>query len=176
LLHGDRVLLCGPSGGGKSTLGALLCGLTRAQSGLLLQRGLDPQSLGEAGWRRRVASAPQFHQNYVMVGTFAYNLLMGRSWPPTPGDLDEARHLCEELGLGPLVERMPAGLLQQVGEGGWRLSHGEQSRLFLARALLQRADLVVLDESFGALDPENLQRCLEVALRRAPTLVVIAHP
>ena len=90
--------------------------------------------------------------------------------------LEEAEALCRELGLGELVDRMPAGLLQMVGEGGWRLSHGQKSRLFLARALLQPAGLVVLDESFGALDPESLGQALECTLRRASTLLVIAHP
>ncbi len=58
---------------------------------------------------------------------------------------------------------MPAGMLQMVGETGWQLSHGERSRLYIARALLQDAELVVLDESFAALDPENLQRALSSA-------------
>jgi len=84
--------------------------------------------------------------------------------------------LCHELGLGPLVERMPGGLDQMVGETGWQLSQGERSRVFLARALLQRADMVVLDESLAALDPENLRQCLECVIRRAKTLLVVAHP
>jgi ATP-binding cassette subfamily B protein len=63
-----------------------------------------------------------------------------------------------------------------VGETGWQLSHGERSRLFIARALLQSADLVILDESFGALDPATLRQCLLTALDRARTLMVIAHP
>ena len=71
---------------------------------------------------------------------------------------------------------MPSGLMQIVGETGWQLSHGERSRLYLARALLQKAELVVLDESFAALDPETLTQCLRCALSRASTLVVIAHP
>jgi ATP-binding cassette subfamily B protein len=56
------------------------------------------------------------------------------------------------------------------------LSHGERSRLYVARALLQKSEVVVLDESFAALDPENLKRVLQCVLRRAPTLLVIAHP
>ena len=71
---------------------------------------------------------------------------------------------------------MPAGLLQMVGETGWQLSHGERSRLYIARALLQRAELIILDESFAALDPENLRRALTCVLDRASTLLVIAHP
>ena len=65
---------------------------------------------------------------------------------------------------------------QVVGETGWRLSHGERSRLYIARALLQDADLVVLDESFGALDPETMERAFACVVRRARSLLVIAHP
>jgi ABC-type transport system involved in cytochrome bd biosynthesis fused ATPase/permease subunit len=70
---------------------------------------------------------------------------------------------------------MPAGLLQTVGETGWQLSHGERSRLYIARTLLQRADVIILDESFAALDPENLHQALCCVLTRAPTLLVMAH-
>ncbi|MCI0694105.1 ATP-binding cassette domain-containing protein, partial [candidate division KSB1 bacterium] len=88
----------------------------------------------------------------------------------------EAEEICRALGLGELLARMPAGLLQMVGETGWQLSHGERSRMFMARALLQNADLVILDESFGALDPATLRRCLQTAIARSRTLMVIAHP
>lgn len=174
--HGDRLLLEGPSGGGKSTLAALLSGLRTPESGLLLLWGFDRQSVSAEEWRRRVATAPQFHENHVLAETFAFNLLMGRRWPPRAQDTDEATAICRELGLGDLLERMPAGLQQMVGESGWQLSHGERSRLYIARALLQGADLIVLDESFAALDPENLQRAMQCVLTRAPTVLVIAHP
>ena len=173
---GDRLLLQGPSGGGKSTLGALLTGLRAPDSGLLLLGGLDRHTLGGHGWRRRVVGAPQFHENHVLSATFAFNLLMGRTWPARSEDLEEATRVCDELGLGALLERMPAGLMQMVGETGWQLSHGERSRLFIARALLQRVDLIVLDESFAALDPVTLERALRCVLARARTLVVVAHP
>ena len=91
-------------------------------------------------------------------------------------DYKEAEAVCRELGLGELLGRMPGGFEQMVGESGWQLSHGERSRLFIARALLQRADLLVLDESFAALDPENLRLALDCVLKRAPALLVIAHP
>ncbi len=174
--HGDRLLLEGPSGGGKSTLGALLTGLRAPDTGLLLLGGLDRHTLGRHGWRRRVVGAPQFHENHVLSATFAFNLLMGRGWPARPDDLQLASEVCVELGLGALLERMPAGLSQMVGETGWQLSHGERSRLFIARALLQDADLIVLDESFAALDPITLERALRCVLARARTLVVVAHP
>ncbi|MEM7356831.1 MAG: ABC transporter ATP-binding protein, partial [Acidobacteriota bacterium] len=174
--RGDRILLEGPSGGGKSTLAAILTRLRPPDSGLLLLGGLDRHTVGSDVWRQHIVSAPQFHENHVFTETFAFNLLMGRGWPPSPKDMAEATAVCEELGLGELLERMPAGLLQVVGETGWQLSHGERSRLFMARALLQGTEIVILDESFAALDPENFQRALHSALKRAPTLMVIAHP
>jgi ATP-binding cassette subfamily B protein len=173
---GDRLLLEGPSGGGKSTLAAILTGLRNPESGSLLLWGLDRQILGSSEWRRRVVMAPQFQENYVFSETLAFNLLMGRRWPPTQEDLEEADAICRELGLGEVLDRMPSGFQQMLGESGWQLSHGERSRLFIARTLLQNADMIILDESFGALDPENLQRSMQSVLQRAPTLMVIAHP
>lgn len=174
--HGDRLLLAGSSGSGKSTLASLLAGLRTPSNGLLLLHGYDRQTLGPSAWRRRVMLTPQFHENHIFTGTLAFNLLMGRGWPPRPEDLQAAMGICQELGLGELIERMPAGLQQIVGESGWRLSHGERSRVYIARTLLQRADLMILDESFAALDPETMQLTLACVLRRAPTLLVIAHP
>ncbi|MCY1020145.1 ABC transporter ATP-binding protein [Pyxidicoccus sp. MSG2] len=174
--RGEHVLLEGPSGGGKSTLGALLAGLRQPQSGLLLLNGLDRRTLGPDRWRDGVVAAPQFHENHVFSGTLAFNLLMSRTWPPKPEDLELATNVCEELGLGDLLARMPAGIMQIVGETGWQLSHGERSRLFIARALIQQADLLVLDESFAALDPETLRRCYQCVAARVPSLMVIAHP
>jgi ATP-binding cassette subfamily B protein len=174
--QGDRLLLEGSSGSGKSTLAALLTGLRKPESGALLLQGIDRQIIGTDEWRRRVVMAPQFQENHVFSETFAFNLLMGRRWPPHPEDLEAAEAICRELGLDEVLGKMPSGFQQMLGESGWQLSHGERSRLFIARTLLQYADLIILDESFGALDPENLSRSLRTVLERAPTLLVIAHP
>lgn len=174
--RGDRILLEGETGSGKSTLAALLAGLRQPASGFILAAGLDRHTLGESAWRRQVATAPQYHENHILSASLGFNLLLGRRYPHSPQDMEDARQVCLELGLGALLERMPAGLEQIVGETGWRLSQGERSRVFLARALLQDAEIVLLDESLAALDPENLRQCLECVLRRVKTLMVIAHP
>jgi ATP-binding cassette subfamily B protein len=172
---GDRIHLTGASGSGKSTLVSLLTGVRVPTSGLLLLDGLDRATLGSRLWRRRVAGAPQFHENHIFNETLAFNLLMGRRWPANEDDLHWAEIVCRRLGLGPLIDRMPGGLFQVVGEAGWQLSHGERSRVYMARALLQGADLVVLDESFAELDPDNLQRCLPEAADLSKSVLVVAH-
>jgi len=176
ILPGERILLEGPSGGGKSTLASILCGLRSPDSGLVLLRGLDRHTLGQRGWSGAVTVAPQFHENHVLGGTLAFNLLLGRGWPPDESSLAQAEAICRELGLDAVVSRMPAHLNQIVGETGWQLSHGEKSRLYIARTLLQGAEVVILDESFAALDPRTLQLCMQCVLGRERTLVVIAHP
>lgn len=172
---GNRLVLEGASGGGKSTLVSLLVGLREPSSGRLLINGFDRQTLGAEAWRRYVAAAPQFHENHVLAETFAFNLFLGRPGPIGPKELQEAELICAELGLSDLIERMSAGLLQMVGETGWQLSHGERSRLYIARALLQNPELVVLDESFAALDPQNLELAIQCVLKRAKSLLVISH-
>ena len=173
--RGERLVLEGASGGGKSTLVSLLAGVREPNRGCVLIDGFDRATLGAAEWRRRLAAAPQFHENHVLAETFAFNLFLGHPAVLTPDDFEQAQAICEELGLGDLLERMPAGMLQMVGETGWQLSHGERSRLYIARALLQDAGLVVLDESFAALDPENLRRAVQCVIQRSPSLLVIAH-
>jgi ATP-binding cassette subfamily B protein len=173
---GDRILLEGPSGGGKSTLASLLGGLRSPTDGLLLSQGLDRQTIGTSGWHQRVAVAPQFHENYVFNDTMAFNLLTARGWPPRDQDLEEAEELCRQLGLGALLDQMPAGLSEMLGESGWQLSHGERSRLFIARALLQGAELVVIDEALASLDPPILHSTVQVMSNWAQSILVIAHP
>jgi ATP-binding cassette subfamily B protein len=173
--RGDRVLLEGRSGSGKSTLAALACGLRSPSSGLLLLGGFDQHSLRPQRWRERVAAVPQSHENHLLSAPLLFNIGMARTWPLRPGDEEAIEEICRELGLGDLIERMPAGLQQMVGDSGWQLSHGERSRVCVARVLFQRADVRVLDESLAALDPETLDRVLECVLRRSETLVVISH-
>lgn len=172
---GSRYLLEGPSGSGKSTLAAVLAGLARPDTGLVLSGGLDRAALGEAGWRERVVMAPQPHDNYLVGASLAFNLLMGRRWPADPADLAEAESLCRDLGLGDLLDRLPSGLDQVVGETGWQLSQGERARVFLARALLQRPDLVILDESLSALDGESVELVLRTLSSSGRSVLAIAH-
>lgn len=173
---GERIILDGPSGSGKSTVALIMAQLQQPQHGLVLMDGMDVPTWGERSWRSRVTLVPQYHQNHVFTGSFAFNLLMGRGWPPTASDLSRAEEVCGMVGLDRLLTRMPAGLAQMVGETGWKLSDGERGRLFAARALLQEPDVLILDESFGAVDAMTAHKALQAILPAARSVVLIAHP
>lgn len=170
-----KVLMTGGSGSGKSTFGSLLAGRLQPSAGTILSQGIDRYVVGAKGWLREVCYVPQPGINHVLTDTFAFNLLLGRAWPPTAQDLQEAQVVAERLGLGPLIEKMPAGMMQMVGEGGWRLSQGEQARLFLARGILQGARLLVVDELLAPLDPITGLDVLKTVEALPSQLVLIAH-
>ncbi len=181
---GARVVVAGASGAGKSTLASALAGLLPAAGGTVVLTGTAgstalphgrPGSPAAGAWRDRVQLVPQHHENHILLAPLAFNLLFGRRWPPTPDDLAAAEEICADLELGPLLERMPAGLGQHVGETGWRLSQGERARVQLARALLADPDVLLLDEPLGALDPTTARLVLDVVRRRARTVVLISQ-
>jgi ATP-binding cassette subfamily B protein len=176
LEKGERGIIEGPAGSGKSTLGLMLGGLVVPDSGYCRVGGWDRSVVRLEGWRRHVSLMIPFAQNHVLSASLAFNLLMGREWPPTREDLAAAESLCRELGLGELLERMPGGLFEMVGDCGWQLSHGERSRMFVARALLQDAPVAVLDDAFSALDPQTALLVLDCVSRHARTLLLIEAP
>jgi ATP-binding cassette subfamily B protein len=175
LESGARVMLQGSSGSGKSTLGRILAGRLAPGSGSIIHGGLDANVLGPDAWKRRVCYVPQNHLNHVLTETLLFNLLLGRGWPPTPQAMARVHEVIDAAGLTALVERMPAGLQQMVGEGGWRLSQGEQARLFLARGLLQGSNVLVVDEPLAALDAQTAMDVLTTLQRTDGTLVMISH-
>ncbi len=175
LAPGEKTLLTGASGSGKSTLGSLLAGRLKARSGNVLSQGMDRHVLGERAWRRQVCYLPEPGSNHVLTDTFAFNLLLGRSWPPTPEDLEEATEVALQLGLGPLLERMPGGMMQMIGEGGWRLSQGEQARLFLARGILQGSRVLIVDELLAPLDPATRLEVLRALEALPQQLILVDH-
>ncbi|KPA16365.1 ABC transporter, ATP-binding protein [Candidatus Magnetomorum sp. HK-1] len=172
---GDRILLEGPSGGGKSTLSSIISGQRLPDTGLIFLKGYDAKQIGSIRWRRHVVLSPQFHENYLFTTSFAFNLLMGRSWPPKQEDLKDAEKICLNLGLGELLEKMPQGFEQMLGESGWQLSHGEQSRVFIARALLQSSEILIFDESFMPLDSKNFEIVMNCVLENEAGLIIVAH-
>ena len=175
IAQNDRIWVQGPSGGGKSTLSSIISGIRLPDTGMIYFKGRDTRSINPSKWRRTIVLSPQFHENYVFTGSLAFNLLMGQSWPPGKKDLENAEKVCYQLGLGSLLEKMPSGLDQILGESGWQLSHGEQSRIFIARALLQQPDVIIFDESFMPLDSDNFEKAMHYVLDNDSAIIVVAH-
>jgi ATP-binding cassette, subfamily C, bacterial CydCD len=168
---GTHLSVIGPSGSGKSTLFSLLLRFAQPTTGTLRIGETAIDSLDLAAWRRIVAWVPQ--RPHLVRGTLASNLRMGD--PQAPRSL-----LCdaiEVVGLTEVVSQLPAGLETPVGEGGMSLSAGEQHRIALARALVRRPQVLLLDEPGSQLDnatERRLRRALAPHLEQV-TVIEAAH-
>lgn len=163
--------LVGPSGAGKSTVFALLSRFYDADSGSVQVGGTDVRHLPLGELRARVAYVEQ--DAPVLAGTVRQNLLYAN---PDASD-DALEGVLDLANLRAFAEKLPDGLDTEVGDGGTLLSGGERQRIALARMLLRRPRMLLLDEVTSQLDAEN-ERALketvrEVSLRCA--VVVIAH-
>ena len=172
--RGDWIVVEGPSGAGKSTLLATLLGYLPATTGRLAINGVDADALDPASLRRRIAWCPQ--EAHLFDSTIRGNLLLARPRADHPTDAEMFDAL-EAVGLGRLLETLDDGLDTRVGSAGDRLSGGERQRLAVARTLLTRSDVVLLDEPTAHLDAEGADR-LMVDLRHAlrdRIVVLVSH-
>ncbi len=168
---GQRVALVGPSGGGKSTLAAMLARALDPQTGALAIDGLDLRRWKLRELRQTVGLVPQ--ETLLFHDTLAANLRLARR-DASDAELVDA---LESVMLGPFLAGLPDGLGTIIGEHGLRLSGGERQRLALARALLKAPVVHVLDEATSALDPLTERRVLRGYYERAAgrTVILIAH-
>lgn len=168
-LHaGERVAVVGPNGAGKSTLFKIVAGVLRPTEGEVTVYGSRPgghvcigyiPQRAQVDWRFPVTVA-----DVVMMGRIAK---LGLFHWPKKRDWEAVRAALETVGIADLAER-------QIGE----LSGGQQQRMFIARALAQEAELMLMDEPLTGLDApaqEGLLALLEVLQRRGVTLMVATH-
>lgn len=149
LQPGETVALVGPSGGGKTTLANLLLRLAEPTEGTISCAGTDLANVDPRDWRRQIAWVPQ--RPTIFSTSLAENL---RLFNPAASNQDVAVAV-GTAALGELVTSLPDGLETMVGEGGRRLSAGQTQRIALARALLSKAPLLILDEPTAHLDHET---------------------
>jgi ATP-binding cassette subfamily C protein len=168
---GKITVLQGASGSGKTTLIDLLTGLHRASSGRITVDGVPVEQLSIRAWRRMIGYVPQ--ELSLLHGTIRENVALGDA---AIGD-DAIHAALTRAGAEVLVSGPAHGLDADVGEMGTKLSGGQRQRIALARALVLRPKLLILDEVTSALDPETEdQICREVAgLRGDFTIVAITH-
>jgi len=167
---GEHVALVGPTGSGKSTVIRLLCRLYEPQQGRILLDGIDIRQLPIPTLRQRLGVVLQ--DTFLFSGNVADNLRLDGTISDTA-----LQQLCSDLGLNPLLERLPAGLNTELRERGANLSSGERQLLAVARVAIRDPSVLVMDEATAFLDPSTeatLQRDLDRLLRDR-TAIVIAH-
>lgn len=169
---GAAIGICGPTGGGKSTLIDLVAGLLVPTEGRVM---VDGRSIHEdiAAWHRQLGVVSQ--SIFLLDGTVRANIALGFS----PEDVDEER-LLEAVNLAQLnsvIAGLPEGLETVVGERGTRLSGGQRQRVAIARALYRRPDVLLLDEGTSALDNETEEELIAALerLRGKHTIFLVAH-
>ncbi|MGW1162087.1 ABC transporter ATP-binding protein [Streptomyces sp. NPDC002519] len=168
---GRTVALVGSSGAGKSTVAALLPRLYDVDAGAVRVGGIDVRELSAASLRETLGMVTQ--DGHLFHDTVRANLLLARV-DATEDDLWE---VLRRARLDDLVRSLPDGLDTVVGERGYRLSGGERQRMTIARLLLARQRVVILDEATAHLDSTSeaaVQEALAEALQ-GRTAVVIAH-
>ncbi|MFE2608880.1 ABC transporter ATP-binding protein, partial [Streptomyces mirabilis] len=168
---GTRTALVGLSGAGKTTLFSLLQRFYEPTAGTIRIGDQDIAALPRAEVRRRIAYVEQ--DSPVMAGTLRENLLYAAP-SATREQLAEALAVTRLDGL---LARLPQGLDTPVGPRGVTLSGGERQRLAIARALLRRPQVLLLDEATAQLDARNEQALGELVARTAGrcTVLLIAH-
>lgn len=168
---GAAVGLIGPSGAGKSTLVRLLVGATGPMRGSITLGGLDIACWGETYGEPAIGYVPQ--EIELFDDTIAANI--GRFGQAADGEIVRAAQIA---GAHDMIAALPAGYLTRVGEAGLALSGGMRQRIAIARAVLGRPRLVVLDEPSSNLDKagdEALGRCLRHLKAQGTTVIVVSH-
>jgi ATP-binding cassette subfamily C protein len=168
---GSIVGITGPSGAGKTTFADLLVGLYPPQSGAILIGGIALGGPSVTAWRNSVSYVAQ--DPFLFHDTIRRNMLWANPEAAEAALWDVLRL----AGAEDIVRNAPGGLDTVVGERGALLSGGERQRLCLARAMLRRPHLLVLDEATSAIDVEGEHALFERLLRVTPrpTILMIAH-
>jgi ATP-binding cassette subfamily C protein len=164
-------VLKGPSGAGKTTIIDLLIGLYKPTRGRITIDGVELSEIDLFAWRRRIGYVPQ--ELSLLHADVRENITFG---DPAISD-DMVHEALREAEATDLVANLPDGLETSVGEMGGKMSGGQRQRISLARALVTRPEVLILDEVTSALDPVTEQDIVMniAALRHSYTVVVITH-
>ena len=168
---GEKIAIVGENGAGKSTLARLMPRLYDVKSGSIQVGGTDIRNIQLKNLRRCICYLPR--DPILFDGTLASNLRVVR-----PGASErELREAIQLADLANVIAELPEGLHQRIGPDGCQLSGGQRQRLAIARALLQRPHILILDEATSCLDPASEALILRNVRNdlAASTLIVVSH-
>ncbi len=168
---GEQIAIVGSSGGGKSTIAALILKFYDPDAGMIMIDGVDAQRYDLKYLRSQIAYVPQ--DVILFGGTIYENILYGK---PEAGK-EEVEQAAKRANAMQFIESFPQKFETIVGERGIQLSGGQRQRIAIARAILKNPAILVLDEATSALDSESellVQEALEDLMQNR-TSVVIAH-
>ncbi len=171
IASGERVAIIGRVGSGKTTVNRLIAGLYEAQKGAVRIDGVDIRQLDPGDLRHNIAYVSQ--DNQLLFGSIRDNLTMGVAH----ADDERIVRAAERSGVAAFVNRHPLGFEMPVGEHGSKLSGGQRQAVALARALVQDAPVLLLDEPTGSMDnssEEHIKREL-MGVVQDKTLILITH-
>ncbi len=169
--QGETIALVGPTGGGKSTIVNLLCRFYEPKAGAIRINGHDTRDLTQYALQSRLGIVLQ--TPYLFSGTIRENIRYGRL-DASDAEIEAAARLA---GAHDFITALPKGYAQEVGEGGTLLSVGQKQLLSLARAVLARPEIFIMDEATSSVDTLTealIQQGMET-LMHDRTSVVIAH-
>lgn len=168
---GGSLGLVGEVGSGKTTLAFLLSRLYDPPPGTLFLDGIDVAALNLTQLRRQIAYVPQ--EAFLFSESISENLRLG----DPDADLERLREVCRLAAVDDEIGEFPQGYETMLGERGVTLSGGQKQRLSLARALLKRAPVLVLDDTLSAVDAQAEERVLHGLQDRLEgrTAIVISH-
>ncbi|HYE71774.1 MAG TPA: ABC transporter ATP-binding protein, partial [Blastocatellia bacterium] len=152
---GEHVSLVGESGAGKSTLASLLCGLQEPTHGIVQINGMDVREADLESLRHAVALVSD--TNEIFEGTVEENILLGRTHIP----YEYVQWALEATRLSEELTRFPEGLQTRLLGEGRNLSRGQIQRLLIARAIVGRPRLLILDEAFTGIDEKDKLEILD---------------
>lgn len=166
---GKQFVLTGDNGAGKSTLFKLLLGIEKCQSGEILINDYNLADLDKQWWQSQIGWVAQ--EPYIFSATISENITLGRDF-----NLKEIEHICQLVNLDEFIKSLPQGYDTEM-TSAMNLSSGQKRRLGLARALIGRPKLLLLDEPMENLDVYNeklIQKILS-DLKNKVTVIIIGH-
>ena len=168
---GEHVAIFGPNGAGKSTMLNLMLGLYRPQSGQLLADGVPYEEVDIPALRRSIGVVLQ--DALIFPGTIAENIAFGHS----DATEEEIRWAARWATADDFIRQLPDGYETETGDEGQLLSGGQRQRIAIARALVARPSVLVLDEPTTHLDDTSIRTLLAnlCDFPGAPTVILISH-